>query len=417
MSYRLPTEAELDAERQSWSFSNAAGAIASPLKLPLAGSRSLSNSLHGTVGFQGLYWSSTISGISSRALTLSSSLASIGSPFRAYGNSVRCIKTSTDSIPTVTTDIITSINATSAVSGGNVIHDGGAPITARGVCWSTSPNPILANSISSIGAGTGTGLFGLNIIGLNPSSTYYVRAYATNCAGTAYGNQVVFNTTACNPGAYPSGYVHCSTPTPIGDVTNPITGNTWMDRNLGASQVATQPWDTNSYGDLYQWGRFADSHQCRTSNTTTTVSTTDQPGHGYFILASSSPYDWRNPQNTNLWQGVNGVNNPCPVGYRLPTDAELNAERMSWTPYFSAVGAFASPLKLPVAGCRSNSDGLLYWGGSQGFYWSSTVSGSNSIVLNFMLSCSIGTFSKQRAGAYSVRCIKEGEVEDLSKEN
>jgi hypothetical protein len=70
-------------------------------------------------------------------------------------------------------------------------------------------------------------------------------------------------------GSYPPGARHCGgTPTAIVDVTNPTTGKTWMDRNLGASRVATDSTDALAYGDLYQWGRFADGHQCRDSDQT-----------------------------------------------------------------------------------------------------------------------------------------------------
>ena len=117
----------------------------------------------------------------------------------------------------------------------------------------------------------------------------------------------------------------------VGEVENPATGKTWMDRNLGASQVATSSTDEDAYGDLYQWGRAADGHQVRTSGTTTTLSNSDTPGHSNFILAPITPYDWRSPQNDNLWQGVSGTNNPCPSGFRLPTLAEWLAERSSWS--------------------------------------------------------------------------------------
>src|SRR5690554_5022864 len=162
------------------------------------------------------------------------------------------------------------------------------------------------------------------------------------------------------------------TPPPTPNVTNPTTGEIWMDRNLGASQVATSSTDAAAYGDLYQWGRAADGHESRTSGTTSILATSDTPGHGNFITNGSSPYDWRNPQNDNLWQGVSGTNNPCPSGYRLPTEAEWEAERTSWSSNNEA-GAFASPLKLPVAGRRDFSDGTLGDVGSGGFYWSSTV--------------------------------------------
>ncbi len=115
---------------------------------------------------------------------------------------------------------------------------------------------------------------------------------------------------------------------------------------------------SDAYGDLYQWGRFSDGHQCRTSATNPTLSSTDQPAHGDFITVNSGNYDWRSPQNDNLWQGVNGINNPCPSGYRLPTEAELDAEHLSWSSDNSA-GAIASALKLPMAGSRDFSHGSL----------------------------------------------------------
>jgi uncharacterized protein (TIGR02145 family) len=205
---------------------------------------------------------------------------------------------------------------------------------------------------------------------------------------------------------YPAGSVFCASgPTVIVDVTNPTTGRIWMDRNLGAIQVAIDTTDTLSYGDLYQWGRRSDGHQCRTSPTISALSSMDQPGNGSFILAPNSPFDWRSPQNNNLWQGVNGVNNPCPSGYRLPTQAELETERLSWSSN-NAQGAFASALKLPMAGYRSNSNGSLYDVGTFGFYWSSKVSGFYSDYLSVNSSNAI-MFNYFRAYGFSVRCIKD----------
>ncbi len=195
-------------------------------------------------------------------------------------------------------------------------------------------------------------------------------------------------------------------PTPTPNVTNPTTGEIWMDRNLGASQVATSSTDSDSYGDLYQWGRAADGHESRTSNTTSTLATSDTPGHGNFIkITSSSPFDWRNPQNDNLWQGVSGTNNPCPSGYRLPTEAECEAERASWSSD-NAAGAFASPLKLPVAGRRTYYDASLIHEGTFGLYWSSTVNGTYSRSL-FFSSSSASMSNSNRAYGYSVRCLKD----------
>jgi hypothetical protein len=169
--------------------------------------------------------------------------------------------------------------------------------------------------------------------------------------------------------------------------------------------VATSSTDVNSYGDLYQWGRRADGHQCRTSATTATLSSIDQPANGNYITINSGNFDWRSPQNTNLWQGVNGVNNPCPSGYRLPTETEINAERLSWSANTS-VGAFASPLKLPVAGYRGGGNGSLGNVGTEGIYWSSTVSGTGSRHLIFTSSDAYMVDSV-RANGLTVRCLKD----------
>jgi uncharacterized protein (TIGR02145 family) len=177
-----------------------------------------------------------------------------------------------------------------------------------------------------------------------------------------------------------------------------------MDRNLGASQAATSSTDTAAFGDLYQWGRRSDGHQCRTSPTTTILSSTDQPGNGNFILAPSTPNDWRSPQNMNLWQGLNGVNNPCPTGYRLPTETEVNAEQTSWSSSYAA-GAFGSPLKLPVAGSRIYSNGSLNNVGTSGLYWNSTSSSTDSRYLYFDSFTALMNTTIRALGV-SVRCIK-----------
>jgi hypothetical protein len=203
---------------------------------------------------------------------------------------------------------------------------------------------------------------------------------------------------------YPAGSVFCLGATLVVNVLNPTTGKIWMDRNLGASQAATSSTDASAYGDLYQWGRGSDGHQCRSSATTATLSSTDQPANGNFIQAPNYPSDWRSPQNTNLWQGLNGVNNPCPSGYRIPTEPELEAERLSWNANTS-VGAFASPLKLPMTGFR-NQIGTLEFVGTIGRYWSSSVNSINSRRIGFDSSSAIiSSFS--RSFGYAVRCLKD----------
>ncbi|MFZ4543029.1 MAG: hypothetical protein ACOYOA_03195 [Saprospiraceae bacterium] len=207
------------------------------------------------------------------------------------------------------------------------------------------------------------------------------------------------------PASYPVGSVFCdSGPTTIINVTNPTTGRIWMDRNLGASQAATSSTDAAAYGDLYQWGRAADGHQCRNSATTSSQSSADQPGNSNFILASNKPYDWRSPKNDALWQGLSGVNNPCPTDYRLPSLAELQDERLSWIDG-TAAGAFTSPLKFPLAGYRADYNGVIYDTSNAGNIWSSAVIDTDSWSLRITISNSGNTNSTRAKGA-SVRCIK-----------
>jgi hypothetical protein len=203
------------------------------------------------------------------------------------------------------------------------------------------------------------------------------------------------------------------------DVYNPITGQVWMDRNLGASQVATSPTDVNSYGDIYQWGRAADGHEKRvsqnydgTSMRPTTITQTGAWDAKFIIVpVNVNRNDWVTTQTNDAWNIGTEINpsksatDPCPNGYRLPTESELNAERLSWGSNNSG-GAFSSPLKLPLAGGRGYSTGSFFNIGSVGGYWSSTISGIEAKRLDFH-SSNASMEPHFRARGSSVRCIKE----------
>ena len=306
-------------------------------------------------------------------------------------------------IPIVVTDSVFNISLYTANVNGKAINDNGDSIKTRGFCWSLNPNPTINDSITIIGSGIG--FFSSKISKLFSDTIYYVRAFATTHSGTGYGGQISFRSYDLRK-AYPSGSVFCSSgATDIVDVTNSITGKTWMDRNLGATRRATSSTDSLAFGDLYQWGRRSDGHQCRNTSTDTILSSSDQPSHGNYIFSATNLIgDWRSPQNDSLWQGVNGINNPCPIGYRLPTRSETEAERLSWSTN-NASGAFASPLKFTLAGKRFGSSTFSV--GISGEYWSSSTNGTTDAG-NLQITTSSWSLSggANRINGSSIRCIK-----------
>ena len=194
----------------------------------------------------------------------------------------------------------------------------------------------------------------------------------------------------------------------VPSVVSPYTGRIWMDRNLGALRVAQTITDVDALGWLYQWGRGSDGHQIRTSSTTATLSATSNPGNNLFITGTVNPFDWMSPaQDGSSWQGVNGVNNPCPAGYRIPTNAEWVTEINSLSPK-NITTAFDSFLKLPAAGQRTE-DGSIVNVGSHGFYAvSDTNTGAGYRQASFFViftSTALG-LGVTLARGNCVRCIK-----------
>ena len=207
-----------------------------------------------------------------------------------------------------------------------------------------------------------------------------------------------------------------------GVIKSSVTGRKWMDRNIGAQQTATAYNDYLAYGDLFQWGRLADGHQVinwtgvsagtAAQSTTNTLSTTDTPPNSMFIVPQANPYDWRATVNNNLWQPDTKVNDPCPTGWHIPTNAEWVAENV-----LLPADAY-DKLKIVVAGYRSGGTGAIRLGaagaGGVGNYWSSSSTTADdqgfpgefwSYYMHFS-SSSTGAVKSQRAGGKSVRCIK-----------
>lgn len=177
------------------------------------------------------YWSST----ENTPSTAWSQNFSNGTQYDNYGKqntfNVRPVRAfpATRFIPVIATSSVTNITHYTATCGGNVTSDGGAIVTTRGVCWSTSPNPTTGSNHTTDGSGTGT--FASSLTGLSASTLYYVRAYAINTIGTAYGNETTFLTPNPVPptvGTYPGTNITMTTATSGGIVTSdggaPVTG-------------------------------------------------------------------------------------------------------------------------------------------------------------------------------------------------
>ena len=213
---------------------------------------------------------------------------------------------------TLTTSSVSSITYTSVSAGGNISSDGGATVSARGLVYITSTNPTLSNTVLTIGSGTG--IFSGTISGLTPNTTYYVRAYATNSAGTAYGNEVSFTT--------------LSSVTDIdGNIYNTVQiGNqVWMSENLKTSRY-----------------RNGGSIPNVTDNTAWSNLTTG--AWSYYNNADSNNaiygklYNWYTTKGDTL----------CPTGWGVPTDAEL-----------TILSDFLGGLN--VAGGKMKATGTAYW--------------------------------------------------------
>ncbi|HRI25676.1 MAG TPA: hypothetical protein PLZ45_13445 [Ferruginibacter sp.] len=149
-------------------------------------------------------------------------------------------------VPLVTTNsTVTIFNVTSASATGEVVTNGGASITARGICYATHSTPTLADNVINSGLGAGTGSFGASMHNLTVGASYFVRAFATNSAGTGYGTAVMFTVTTPGP-------------------------------------TAT---DVYAAGDLFQTGYNAAT--LWTNGIPAPLTTNINPGHGYSVFVSA----------------------------------------------------------------------------------------------------------------------------------
>jgi uncharacterized protein (TIGR02145 family) len=302
-------------------------------------------------------------------------------------------------LATINTLPIGNITSNTASSGGNITNNGGTNVTQRGVVWSTNTNPTTANSSTSNGSGTGS--FTSNLTSLTASTTYYVRAYATNSAGTAYGNEVSFTTTAggggivTNPGAGVTFNGYTYTSIVLGN------GQEWMAENLRTTTYANGDPIPNV---TTQWQGLTTGAWAHCNN--------------------DSQYE--NPYGKLYnWYTVADPRNVCPTGWHVPTDAEYTL----LTDYLGGE---------PVAGGKMKSTGTQYWsspntdatnesgfsglpGGNRDFngsfdgiglyggWWSSTEIGTYTAWPRYLLYFN-GLVDKDlinKEHGFSVRCLRD----------
>ena len=260
--------------------------------------------------------------------------------------------------PTVTTSTVTQITTTTAVAGGNVTDDGGVSVTERGVVYSTNQNPTVADT--KVVSGSGLGDFICNLTNLQEGTTYYVRAYAVNAKGTAYGEEVSFTT---KERYYENGYEYIDLGLSV----------KWATCNVGASTP-------EEYGDYFAWGEtqpkstynWSTYKWCNGSYNTQTKYNTNS---SYGTVDNKTQLELSDDAARANWGG----------SWRMPTDAELTELRenctWTWTTQNGVYGYKVTSKKsgytnksifLPAASHRFNSD--LFSAGSYGDYWSSSLS-------------------------------------------
>ncbi len=318
--------------------------------LPAAGYRS-GSSLY-SVGIRGYYWSSSPERLDYADYLLING-GSVNSNFhRFYGLSVRPVSGGNYVEPVlanISTNDVTEITSNSAVCGGNVTTDNGFVVTARGVCWSTSQNPTIENNKTT--DGSGVGIFTSTLYSLSPQTTYYVRAYVTNAAGTSYGEEKSFTTLSTNNNGHE--YVDLGLP----------SGLLWATCNVGA----TAP---EEYGDYFAWGETepAPNNNYMTSNCSLNgLSISQLKSQGYIDSEGNltSQYD---AAKVN-WGGA----------WRMPTKAEMQEliDNCTWiwttqngVNGYKVEGPNGNSIFLPAAGYRSGY--TLTDNARTGEYWSST---------------------------------------------
>ena len=308
--------------------------------------------------------------------------------------------------PIVTTSVISSITAITATSGGNVTSDGGTTVTARGVCWSTSANPTTASSTFTTD-GTGGGTFSSTLTGLTANTTYFVRAYSTNSAGTGYGNEVSFTTlTDVNSIIFNPNLTYGTMTDIDGNVYKTITigTQTWMAENLKTMKYRNGD-PISNVTDATAWKSLSMGAYCWYNND----------------VANKATYG-----GLYNWYAVADIRNIAPLGWHVATDVEwttlsdfLGGETVAggklkesgtthWTsPNTGATNS--SGFTALSGGYRHYLDGSFIGVGNNGYWWSSTANGA-TVAWHRGLNdadASVHRYDNGKQIGFSVRCVKD----------
>ena len=389
-------------------------------------------------GNQGLWWTTVEKNIDdayNAELSANNDWLDIYYHRKDYGLSIRCIKNEgvQEEVPTLTTTTVTNITQTTASSGGAITNDGDADITAKGVVWSTSTSPTLDASDGVTNDGTGIAEFNSDLTGLTAGTTYYVRAYATNSAGTGYGNVVQFTTYSENVVEDFEGNIYRTVTignqvwmaenlraTKYADGTNIVTGlndTEWNTTTNGA--LAIYPYSevdglnsdedvVNAYGILYNW--FAASNEkgiCPTGWKVPSVADWDE------LLTFLIDDGYSNNSYATTDGAGNALKSCRQVDSPLGGDCATN-EHPRWDYYADQYGTNAFGFNGLPAGSRMSTGEFLNVG-KMGRFWTSDEDNLNQYnAVRRDLGFGNGRLSDgsiTKTNGISIRCIKKSEVQ------
>lgn len=298
-------------------------------------------------------------------------------------------------LPSVTTVGVSAITQATATFEGNVTADGGAAVTARGVCWCTSPNPSTADN--NIVVGSGTGSYTCDITDLNASTTYFICAYATNSAGTAYGTQIQFTTSNEEP----------ITVTDIdGNVYEAVTigDQVWMKENLKTTKYNDGTAIFN-VTDNTEWGNLVTGAYCWYYNYPDAYKDTYGALYNWYALGTGilCPNGWHVPTHADWAQLADFLGGEAKAGGKLK-----EAGTTHWLE--PNIGATNETSFTALPNGVRDKDGGVFWGLREwGTWWSATEYSTDSAMiymLYYNYSDLYHTYRDKNFG-FSIRCVKD----------